>query len=187
MKQTNNQLFDFLDFSTDPGSEETLWKAGKPKRIEEQGGDILITIPFQKQKCLNDITPDLTEKIKEYVLGIRAYGEKILRISIGFGIPAMTDSPILEIHPVLKPSPLFIQIEDDIWTVYDENHRTRAVFNLKEPEIDHWSDLLPGPQESVVASFFPDGEKEIKISSYDQFFSFPTGCFCIGFYRKRGK
>ena len=55
MKQTNYHLFDFMDFDLDLKKEETLWKAYSPTRIEERNGDIVVTIPYQKQQHQEDI------------------------------------------------------------------------------------------------------------------------------------
>src|SRR4030043_601699 len=57
---------------------------------------------------------------------------------------------------------------------------------MREPAIDHWSDLLPETQETVVASFFPDGEKEIKISAYDQFFPARHDAMAMAYVEKNG-
>ena len=81
MKQTNFHLFDFLDFNPDLNDDEILWKACKPVNIEKLNNDIIITIPFQKQKYSKEISPDNTVSPKNYHLRIRGYGEKILRIS----------------------------------------------------------------------------------------------------------
>ncbi|MBO7183720.1 MAG: hypothetical protein J6V49_06280, partial [Bacteroidales bacterium] len=60
MKQTNYQLFDFLDFDTSLSSGERLWRACRPTDIQEINGDIIITVPFQQQNNSNEITEDKT-------------------------------------------------------------------------------------------------------------------------------
>lgn len=187
MKQTNYQLFDFLDFDTDLSRQEFLWKAYKPKDIKEDKGDILVSIPFQRQQYSNDINPDPAIPKKTYTLRIRAYGQKILRVSIGFGQPEMPDSPLLEWHKNVKQEKLTVIKTDTGWVVFDTNKQVKAVFNLNEPETDHWSDLLPKPQESLVVSFFPDGKKEIKLSAYDQFFPARHDAFALAFIERDGK
>ena len=187
MKQTNYQLFDFLDFSTDLNGEDILWMACKPESIEEESGDILISVPFQKQKCQNDIEPDNKVPRKKYTMRIRAYSEKVLRFSIGFGTEEMPDSPMLEYHSELKTNPLNFKETNTEWRIIDREGKLRAKFDLKKPEIDHWSDLLPEPQESLVASFFPDENKEIKISAYDQFFPARHDALALAFVERNGK
>ncbi|MFZ4724577.1 MAG: alpha-xylosidase, partial [Paludibacter sp.] len=92
MQQTNYQLFDFLDFSTELNEGDRLWRACPPSRIEERNGDIFVWIPFQKQHNSNEITPDASAPKKEYVLRIKAMGDKILRISLALGGSVMEDS-----------------------------------------------------------------------------------------------
>jgi len=187
MKQTNYYLFDFLDFSTDLNGEDILWRACEPTHIEVQGSDVLVTIPFQKQQCSNEIQPDRSATRKEYTLRLRGYGEKIIRFSIGFGVPDMPDSPMLELSQDLKVSPLdFIKSKHE-WLVIDAKGNKKASFNYKKPEIDHWSDLLPKPEETLDVTFYPDGKKEIKISAYDQFFPARHDAMALACVEKDGK
>ena len=67
MKQTNYHLFDFLDFDTELKTDESLWKACKPTSIYERGGDIYLTVPFQKQMLSNDMAADVNVSRKEYL------------------------------------------------------------------------------------------------------------------------
>jgi alpha-D-xyloside xylohydrolase len=184
MKQTNYYLFDFLDFNTDLNGEDILWRACEPTNIELQGTDVLVTIPFQKQQCSNDIRPDTTAKRKEYTLRLRAYGEKMLRVSIGFGVPEMSDSPMLELSSYLPVNPLNIIKSKNEWLVIDIKANKKASFNFRKPEIDHWSDLLPKPEETLDVTFYPDGKKAIKISAYDQFFPARHDAMALAYVEK---
>ena len=58
MKQTNYHLFDFMDFDPSLQEDEALWKAYAPTRIEERDGDIVVSIPYQRQKHQEDMAPD---------------------------------------------------------------------------------------------------------------------------------
>lgn len=187
MKQTNYQLFDFLDFDTSLDGKERLWKAEKPTQIIENNGDIYITIPFQKQKCSNDISPDTEIAPIEYTLRIQAYGDKSLRLSIGFGARIQEESPMFDWHNGLTKNELNFEISDLSWIIRDKKGNLKALFNLADPPIDYWSDLLPPPQSSVVASFYPDGKKEIKISAYDQFFPARQDAFALACIEKNGQ
>ncbi len=84
MKRTNYQLYDFLDINSDNRDSESMWRACRPTSITIENGDVMVTIPFQKQKSGNEISPDLDEPRRNYQLHLRAYGTKILRIAIGF-------------------------------------------------------------------------------------------------------
>ncbi|MFC2137556.1 alpha-xylosidase [Bacteroidota bacterium] len=187
MKRTNYQLFDFLDFDPSLKGEESLWKAGKPNKIKEDRGDIIVTIPFIKQKTSNHIEPDPQVSPKEFHLRIRAYGQKTLRVSIGFRVEAMPDSPMLDWYSEMKSSKLILDKKEDEWFIKNGESKIKVLFDLRSPEIDHWSNLLPPHEESLVASFFPDEQKEIKISAYDQFFPARHDAFAFAFVEKEGE
>lgn len=185
MKQTNYFLPDFLDF--DFGGTERLWRACSPSNIDSDHGDIVVEIPFQKYKPLNDFAPDTNAARKSYTLRLRSYGDKILRVSIGFGEKEMPDSEMLQLHPELRVKPLHFEKAEDCWTVKDGEGKKKAVFNFQQPPTDHWSDLLPPPQETLDIRFYPDGDREIKISAYDQFFPARQDALPLAYVEKKGE
>ena len=73
MKQTNYHLFDFMDFDPSLERDEALWKAYAPTNIQEKDGDIIVTIPYQKQLHQEDMAPDTEIPQQTYDLIIRAY------------------------------------------------------------------------------------------------------------------
>jgi len=190
MKLTNHQFFDFLNFNTnlkDDSEHARLWKACKPTEIKENGLGIELTLPFQCQELSNDITPDLSVKQKNYQVLLRAFGDQILRLSIGFENKIHDSSPMLEAHSEFKETKLTYKKTSENWEVTDAHGVVRARINLTTPEIDHWSDLLPKPQESFDAIFYPDGKKEVVLSAYDQFFPSRMDSMCLSFIENNGK
>ncbi|WP_346863409.1 alpha-xylosidase [uncultured Draconibacterium sp.] len=181
MKQTNYQLIDFLDFDPELNGSERLWKVGKPTDILVDGSDVLVTLPFQCQQTDIDISPDTTIKPLSFQLRIRAYGEKILRVATAFEGESMPDSIMLELDSALQISQLSVDKNETSWLVKDEKGTIRAEFNCRAHPIDFWSDLLPEPQESLVATFYPDGEKKVQISAYDQFFPARHDAFAMAY------
>jgi alpha-D-xyloside xylohydrolase len=186
MKQTNNYLVDFLDFDPAFKGDEVLWRACRPEDIEAIHGDVVVTVPFQRQRPSKDICPDPETPRRQYTLRLRAYGPGIMRIGIGFGVPDMNDSPMLEMDPGLKTIPLSVEKSEHEWTVRDAEGWTRTVFNRRPPQIDHWSDLLPRPEKTLDCTFYPDGEKAVRISAYDQFFPARHDALALAFV-ERGK
>ena len=65
--------------------------------------------------------------------------------------------------------------------------RKKSRVQSKKPEIEHWSDLLPAPEETFDATFYPDSKTEIKISAYDQFFPARHDAFALAFVEREGK
>ena len=186
MKQTNYPLFDFLDFDPEFREGEALWKACTPVGAAISGKDAVLEIPFQRQKPSTSILPDKETARKHYLLKIRAYGSKVLRISIGFCVQSMVDSPVLDLDQSLASIPLSVEKTAAKWLFRDEKGAIRAVLDLKNPDIDHWSDLIPPPDETLRLSFYPDGKKEICFSAWDQFFPGRQEAFPLAFVERNG-
>ena len=170
MKPTNYHLFDFMDFDLDLSKNESLWKACKPTAVYEKDGDVCVTVPFQKQVLANDMAADTSVPREEYTLIIRQYGNKVIRLFCGFGEWEMTDrSEMLQFSERVQKVPLQVKAGDGEWTVYSADGVRRARINVKRPVLDHWSDLLPEPQETLDLVVYPDGKREIHLAAYDHF------------------
>jgi alpha-D-xyloside xylohydrolase len=184
MKQTNYQLFDFLDFSQELNEGDRLWRAGSPTNISEKNGDIFITIPFQQQNNSNEIIPDLSIPQKGYLLRIRAFGDKILRVSMAVAGEIMEASDMLEMDPKLQKTPLVFVKNEFEWTISDTYGIKKAVIDFNTPEIDWWSNLVPGPAETIDIKFYPDGKKEVALSDNDMFSPTRHDAFALAFVER---
>ena len=170
MKPTNYHLFDFMDFDPDLSKNESLWKACKPTAVYEKDGDVHVVLPFQKQLLSNDMAADTAVPREEYTLIIRQYSNKIIRLFCGFGDWEMTDqSEMLQFSERVQKLPLHVEAGDGEWTVRSADGVRRAWINVKEPVLDHWSDLQPAPQETLDVVVYPDGKREIRLAAYDHF------------------
>ena len=171
MKQTNYHLFDFMDFdSTLQKKDENLWKAYAPTNIEERDGDIVVTIPYQKQLHQEDMAPDTSAKQQSYDLIIRAYEPNIIRLFTTMSDDEMTEcDDMLQFSPNIKRLPLRYLHGDIIAT----NDKKLATIDLCAPKLDHWSDLLPAPQPAPFITFYPDGDETKGIALSDDHFSPP--------------
>ena len=181
MKQTNYQLIDFLDFHPELNRGERLWKVGKPTDIFVDKSDVVLTIPFVCQQNTIEIAPDKTIEPANFQLRIRAYGNKILRIATAFEGDCMPNSLMLQQDENLTVLPLKVEKKENNWLVIDKNGALRAEFDRSKKPLDFWSDLLPEPQDSLEATFYPDGKKKIEISAYDQFFPARHDAFALAF------
>lgn len=170
MKPTNYHLFDFMDFDPDLSKNESLWKACKPTAVYEKDGDVHVVVPFQKQLLSNDMAADTAVPREEYTLIIRQYSNKIIRLFCGFGDWEMTDqSEMLQFSERVQKLPLHVEAGDGEWTVRSADGVRHAWINVKEPVLDHWSDLQPAPQETLDVVVYPDGKREIRLAAYDHF------------------
>ena len=184
MQQTNYQLFDFLDFSPELNEGERLWRACSPTNIIKNNGEIFVTIPFQKQNNSNEITPDLSVDRKEYLLRIKAIGNKILRISMALSASVMEDSEMLELDACLQSTALTFEKSDLEWSINDLAGNKKAAISFHEPQTDWWSDLVPSPAETIHLSFFPDGKKEVALSAYDMFSPARHDAFALAYVER---
>ena len=170
MKQTNYHLFDFMDFDPLLEKDEALWKAYAPSKIEEREGDIVVTIPYQKQLHQEDMAPDNAAPQQSYELVIRAYEPNIVRVFTTMSGDAMMEvDDMLQFSPDIKRQPLRYICGN----VVTSSGKTVATIDLSEPQLDKWSDLLPPPQPAPFITFYPDGDERKGIALSDDHFSPP--------------
>ena len=173
MKQTNYHLFDFMDFDSSLTGDEALWKAYSPTKITEKDGDIHITIPFQKQLCQEDMAPDVHVQQEYYTLILRAYTPNVLRLFISMvGDQMSEESEMLCLSEKVRHIPLQIK-KGEVTEIRDDKGVLRATIDLRQPVLDHWSDLLPAPQPAPFITFYPDGNIEKPVILSDDHFSPP--------------
>ena len=187
MQQTNYQLFDFLDFSAELNEGDRLWRACSPTNISEKDGEIFVTIPFQKQNNSNEITPDSSADRKEYVLRLKTLGTKIIRASMALVGSVMEDSVMLEMDARLQPTALTFEKNVLEWIIKDLAGNKKAVISFQEPQTDWWSDLVPGPAETIHLGFFPDGKKEVALSAYDMFSPTRHDAFALAYVERNNE
>lgn len=188
MRPTNYHLFDFMDFDTELKRDESLWKAYKPTSVMERNGDILVGVPFQKQKLANDMAADTEAAQETHTLIIRQYEPGILRLFMSTNGEEPTDtSDMLQMSQRVKRSPLKAELKDGQWVITDGNGIMRALINLREPELDRWSTLLPDPQETLDIRFWPDGKHEVRLAAYDHFSSPRYDALPLGYCKRDGK
>ena len=170
MKQTNYHLFDFMDFDPLLEKDEALWKAYAPSKIEERDGDIIVTIPYQKQLHQEDMAPDNEVPQQSYELVIRAYEPNIIRLFTTMSSDEMMEcDDMLQFSPDIKRLPLRYADGD----VIANNGKKVSTIDLRVPQLDKWSDLLPPPQSAPFITFYPDGDERKGIALSDDHFSPP--------------
>lgn len=188
MKPTNYHLFDFMDFDLELKKNESLWKAYKPTAVVEKDGDILVTVPFQKQVLANDMAPDTNVAQETHTLIIRQYEPGIIRLFMGFDGEQPSDtSEMLQMSARVKRSPLHAELKDDQWVITDNGGVCRAVINMQQPVFDRWSELLPDPQETLDLRLFPDGKHEVRLAAYDHFSPPRYDALPLGYCKTEGK
>ncbi len=169
-----------MDFDPALQKDEALWKAYAPTRIEEHGGDIVITIPYQKQLKQEDMAPDTAVPQLSFDLIVRAYEPGIVRLfttmPVADGLPADTmveADDMLQFAPEVKRLPLTLRHRHQCCDIIATNGQKLATIDLSEPQLDHWSDLLPPPQPAPRMTFYPDGDERKGIALSDDHFSPP--------------
>ena len=174
MKQTNYHLFDFMDFDPSLQKDEALWKAYAPTDIVERNGDIIVTIPYQKQLYQEDMAPDTAAPQQSFDLIVRAYEPDMLRLFTTMSGDEMTEADdMLQFHPDVKRLPLALHKGSAGCDIVAANGKKVATIDLSEPKLDPWSDLLPAPQPAPFITFYPDGDETKGIALSDDHFSPP--------------
>lgn len=166
MKQTNYHLFDFLDFDPQLQADQYLWKSYRPTRVEECDGAIHITVPYQRQVRQNDMLADNTEPQREYILIIKAYSHDIIRIFTSFdGQKPIDHDDMLCWDSSIQPVELSVNEDNGFFWMVDGTGKVRATLNCQSPVIDFWSDLQPGPQQTLDLKLYPEGAKSEHIAN----------------------
>ena len=174
MKQTNYHLFDFMDFDPSLQKDEALWKAYAPTDIVERDGDIIVTIPYQKQLHQEDMAPDTAAPQQSFDLIVRAYEPDMLRLFTTMSGDEMTEADdMLQFHPDVKKLPLTLHKGSVSCDLVAANGKKLATIDLSAPKLDPWSDLLPAPQSAPFITFYPDGDETKGIALSDDHFSPP--------------
>lgn len=174
MQRTNYHLFDWLDFDRELKKDESLWKAYTSIDVKEDNGDIIVSVPYQKQVLQEDMLADNAVSQRIIPLTLRAYGDSIVRI-----FTSMVDDDIveksymLEMDKNLSRTKLDFTFSNDIYTIKDEKGKVRATINLQPYKIDWWSDLQPAPQPTIHLTIFPDGNLQKGVELSDDHFSPP--------------
>ena len=170
MKQTNYHLFDFMDF--DPGLQkgEALWKAWAPTDVRERDGDIVVTIPYQRQCHGEDMAPDNSVAPRCYDLLIRAYEPGIIRLFTSMVGETMLESDdMLQFAPEVRRLSLHLEGSD----IVAANGLKMATIGTDQPPREHWSDLLPAPQPAPRITVYPGGDEHKPVELSDDHFSPP--------------
>ena len=174
MQQTNYYIFDWMDFDSDFSKDESLWKAYEPTAVNEADGDILVTVPYQKQVLQEDMLADTNVPQRDYTLRLRAYGDAVVRVFTSMAGDEMSDeSHILDLHPDMKKMPLNVRQRDGIYTITDAKGATRAIIDTTPYKTEWWSDLQPAPQPTIRLTVYPDGNLAKGVELSDDHFSPP--------------
>lgn len=189
MQRTNYYLFDWLDFDRELKRDESLWKAYTSVDIKEEDGDIIISIPYQKQVLQEDMLADTSVPQRVVPFRLRAYGDKIVRVFTSMVGDEITEtSYMLDIDKKLVRTNLSFSFTDNVYIITDEAGKTRATINLKPYNTEWWSDLQPAPQPTIHLTIYPDGNIEKGIELSDDHFSPPRyDALPIAFCMTEGK
>src|ERR1043165_2419721 len=161
MKSQNNLLADLLDFDTPPASKDVLWTAGAARNVSARDGYVAVDLEFSAQAFNEEgIAPDKNILPKRHTLWVSAYGQEIVRLTIDFNnneMPATKNNEMLEIDERLERFALSVEKNSEGWKIVDPMGKTRMEISTQSPAIKHWSDLIPGPPETLQATIYPDG------------------------------
>src|ERR1041385_5796815 len=191
MKSQNKLLADLLDFDTPEASQDILWSAGVPHAVTALDGSVGIELGFCAQTFNEEgIAPDGNLPPKEHTLWVSAYGEDIIRLTINFNrkeLPADKNNVMLDIDETLNQLPLSVDKTSKGWKIVDPMGKTRMEINTQPPTIKHWSDLIPGPPQTLNATIYPDGSTSVPLEPYDIFKPSQYESFPLAYIEREGQ
>ncbi len=173
MKPKNSFFADLLDFDLPEAAHDIVWSAGNPVAITSRSDLVAIELPFFAHKFDGEgLVLDESISPVNHTLWMRAYGEDIVRLTLNVKDDKLPDDAanvMLEMAESLNPSALKVQQSDNGWQIVDETGQARLDITCKLPDIQHWSELIPGPAAAFTADVYPDGQTSVPLESYDMF------------------
>lgn len=180
MKQANDFAHDMLDLDQHP--EHVLYIPTNEVSIEEDTGNVLISMPFLPFSHNGVFKPMEDLPTKNVTFTLCAYGGETLRLTGGFtGAPPSPQSVMLEAESVPEQAALTVSRAKDWVDIVDENGQVRMRSRKKASAADRWSDFLKNAYPMPEIEFFPDGKTPVRLMSYDQFFPGKLESVPLGF------
>lgn len=190
MKPRNRFPADMLDLDMPEAKNDRLFRAGRPTAAATDDGAVVFSVPWIPQTRGMDLGPDETVASKSTEVHIRAYGDEVIRVSTAFdGDLPGDESPMLHLHPLLKPEPLTVRESETGWEALDSRGNTRFIVSTAEKQIKAWEhpNLLPPFGETFEAAVLPDGKTEIAFQAYDSFFPKCQDSVPLGLVERDGR
>ncbi|MCK5001189.1 MAG: alpha-xylosidase, partial [Anaerohalosphaera sp.] len=188
MKQKNDFIYDMLDYDQIGTDQQRIWCADTPVEVTACQGQVEIIIPFyaQKQQLAFERDPNIEPCI--YTLIVQAYRKNMIRCSIAFDDRKPDDpSEMLSFDPSLKQVPLEVKEIPGGWNVIDDKNKKRMTINTRQAPVDHWSDIIKGPDDTFDVTVYPDGKRAVPFMAYDQFFPEKRESLPLAFIEQNGE
>jgi alpha-D-xyloside xylohydrolase len=190
MKTKNTLFADLLDFDLPEAAHDIVWSASNPTSVTSHDDWIHIQLPFFAHTFDGEVLArDESTAPINHTLWVRAYGKDIVRLTLNVDDDKLPDdgtNVMLDMAESLNPVALNVQRSDSGWKIVDAAGQTRMDITCKLPEIQHWSDLIPGPAASFSATVYPDQQTAVPFESYDMFKPGQRESFPLA-YVERGK
>lgn len=190
MKPTTRYLADLLDFDAPEAKDDLLWRALAPSACTVRDGDGILSVPFQACRATGGeyhVSPDPVLPLRPVELRVRAYGERILRLTCDPGGGGGDESEMLELDPGLKPDPLAVAATADGWELRDGAGRLRLRVVTAMPPLRKWSDLIPPPPAAFRVIAYPDGRQEVPFMAQDAFFPKSPDSLALAWVERQGR
>ncbi|MFQ3671874.1 MAG: TIM-barrel domain-containing protein, partial [Verrucomicrobiia bacterium] len=183
MKPSLFFLDDLLDLNAPEAASDVVWRAMRPVTATSEGGVATLQVPFEK---LVQATGEEASVAKNLPLLIRAYGDRVVRISLGGG--QAENHPIFAWDESLALEPLHWELADEAWTLVDTKGRRRGRIPRRDSPVVHWSNLVAGPAAVLEGEWWPDGERSIALAARDTFTpsARQTGSIGLGMVERAG-
>ena len=164
MKQRSMFVTDMLDLDNPKASADIVWCASRPKAVRCDGGDAVLTVPFLAAKRSGiDIAPLADKAPKEYQVRVRAHGESVVRVMVGFDKALLADTnPMLSFAPSMNPVELSVETTSGGWVVRDARGIRRFEISTADAPIKPWKEgESVASQTDFAATAYPDGDAAV--------------------------
>ena len=190
MKQSALFVTDMLDLDDPEAIADVVWSANRPSAVQKDGGDAVLTIPFTANKRSGkDLAPIEGRPAKEYPVRVRAYGESVVRVTVGFGKAPLADAnPMLSFAPSMKPVDLSVEAASDGWVIQDPQGIRRFKISTADAPIRPWKEgESVASQTDFAATVYPDGETAVPFETFDRFNMERYSSFPLAMVEREGK
>lgn len=187
MKQRNRFVFDMLDQDSPEAGRESIYRAGTPERVYQDGLDTVLEVPFTKQELKGlFLHPDTQAPEMMPNMIIRSYGDAIIRLTMACSpdVPDDASNPMLLWDASLQQGALLPARTKEGWELKDERGICRVCINTKQESREILSTLQPEPPRTFDVTILADGKIPVPFMAYDDFFPSQSESFSLGFVQR---
>jgi alpha-D-xyloside xylohydrolase len=164
--------------------QDLLRISGAPLGVQAVNGVVELILPFDAYRGRKNFVRDETYAAVSRTLQVRAYGDCMLRLTLGSMEAA---SPMLNPSTMPQAVPLSVEEVDGVYEIFDSTGSLRGRIDGRPIPKKVWSNLLPAREKQFEAEWFPDSKTAVPLKSYDLFAHGKVDSVPLGYAEKSGE